>query len=538
MPSLSYSGRVILAGASALALGGVLGGVAPLALAGSAAVTGVALAWVIASPMPRRMRRTRLEFSWWVLAREEGPRRPDEPVSVRVVLRNPTGEALTLSTPRLALSAGVRYTRQRGARIEVGPHSAVSFDLQVRPTYAGRHVLHGAWMTLAGPLGLAWVPLYFPNPLVVEVAPRGFSTRPMTATLRATAASARAGRSVRRAGEGPELRELRELRPGDPFRRIAWTASARRGRLLVRETEDESQATRVLVLDASATMRGDERGRARIDHAIELVAQAARASASTGDRLGLVAFDRRVVTRVDPGDGAAHLRALVASAVELRAVVDEDLTDVDDEALVETVARYFREQEGVDALRGNTAYEARVTMLRWIERATEGDAAMKLPVRAADPVGRALRAFCRARAIPLPMRHDPSGAAKSIGLMHALRAAGQGAREARTVMVLTDLDALATTDELRLTVGALRKARHRVSVVALAGERFIGTVPADLTKDEASARAAVEALFLEEERARLARHRTWLASAGVPLQVANGTEPMIHWLKRAATPRV
>ena len=136
------------------------------------------------------------------------------------------------------------------------------------------------------------------------------------------------------------------------------------------------------------------------------------------------------------------------------------------------------------------------------------------------------------------MRHDPSGAAKSIGLMHALRAAGQGAREARTVMVLTDLDALATTDELRLTVGALRKARHRVSVVALAGERFIGTVPADLTKEEASARAAVEALFLEEERARLARHRTWLASAGVPLQVANGTEPMIHWLKRAATPRV
>ena len=538
MPSLSYSGRVILAGASALALGGVLGGVAPLALAGTAAVTGVALAWVIASPMPRRMRRTRLEFSWWVLAREEGPRRPDEPVSVRVVLRNPTGEALTLSTPRLALSAGVRYTRQRGARVEVGAHAAVSFDLQVRPTYAGRHVLHGAWMTLAGPLGLAWVPLYFPNPLVVEVAPRGFSTRPMSTTLRATAASARAGRSVRRAGEGPELRELRDHRPGDPFRRIAWTASARRGRLLVRETEDESQATRVLVVDASATMRGDERGRARIDHAIELVAQAARASASAGDRLGLVAFDRRVVTRIDPGDGAAHLRSLVASAVELRSVVDEDLTDVDDEALVETVARYFREQEGVDALRGNSGYEARVTMLRWIERATEGDAAMKLPVRAADPVGRALRAFCRARAIPLPMRHDPSGAAKSIGLMHALRAAGQGAREARTVMVLTDLDAIATTDELRLTVGALRKARHRVSVVALAGERFIGAAPADLKADAASARAAVEGLFLEEERTRLARHRAWLASAGVPLQVANGSEPMIHWLKRAATPRV
>lgn len=537
MPSLSYSGRVILAGAAAMTLGGLVGGVAPLALAGSAAVTGVALAWVVASPMPRRMRRTRLEFSWWVVAREEGPRRPDEPATVRVVLRNPTDESLTLSTPRLALSAGVRYARHKGARIEVGPRAAVTFDLQVRPSYAGRHVLHGAWMTLAGPLGLAWVPLYFPNPLVLEVAPRGYSARPATSTLRATAASVRAGRSVRRAGEGPELRELREHRPGDPFRRIAWGPSARRGRLLVRETEDESQTTRVIVVDASATMRGDERGRARIDHAIELVAQAARASASTGDRLGLVAFDRRVVTRVDPGDGAEHLRALVAAAVELRSVVDEDLTDVDEDALVETVVRYFREQEGVDAMRGNTGYEARVTLLRWIERATADDVAARLPVRASDPVGRALRAFCRVRAIPLPLRHDPSGAAKSIGLTHALATAGHGAREARTVLVLTDLDSLATTDELRRTVGALRKARHRVSVVALAGERFVGAAPPGLTRDEEGAREAVEALFLEEERVRLAKHRAWLASAGVPLQIATGNEPMVHWLKRAAAPR-
>ena len=59
--------------------------------------------------------------------------------------------------------------------------------------------------------------------------------------------------------------------------------------------------------------------------------------------------------------------------------------------------------------------------------------------------------------------------------------------------MLTDLDALAATDELRRTVGALRKARHRVSVVALAGARFIGAAPAGLTKEQAIARAEHEA---------------------------------------------
>ena len=39
------------------------------------------------------------------------------------------------------------------------------------------------------------------------------------------------------AGSGTELRELRELRPGDPFKSIAWKASARSGKLLVREVE-------------------------------------------------------------------------------------------------------------------------------------------------------------------------------------------------------------------------------------------------------------------------------------------------------------
>ncbi len=143
----------------------------------------------------------------------------------------------------------------------------------------------------------------------------------------------------------------------------------------MRETEDESQTTRVLVVDASATMRGDDRGGSKIDYAIELVAQCARqASLASGDRLGLVAFDRRVVARVDPGDGPAHMRQVVAAAVELRALVDEDLTDVDEDQLLETVARYFREQEGVDVFRDASAADGRHKLARMVvSKAIEHD---------------------------------------------------------------------------------------------------------------------------------------------------------------------
>ena len=537
MPALSHTGRLTLLSGVALSVGGLLGGVGPVALAGSALLSGLALAWVSAVPLPRRMRRERMEFSWWTLHREGGARRPDEAVVVRITVRNPTALPLLLSSPRLALSPGLRYGRPAGQRVTVPPRSAFTFDVEVRPTHAGRHVLHGAWMTLSGTLGLAWVPLYFPNPLVLEVAPRGFPfAAPRVRSARAVTTALRAGRATRRAGEGPELRELRDYQPGDPFRRIAWNATARRGRFTVRETEDESQATRVLVLDASATMRGDDRGRAKLDHAIELAAQAARLARSTGDRLGLVGFDARVVARLPPGDSPAHLRALVAAALDLRALVDEDLTDVDEDSLVETVARYFREQEGVDALRGVSSFEGRRNLVELIERAAGADASMRAPLRAREPFLRMLRAFCRARCSALPLKHDGTGAAKARGLAAALRAAGEGSREARTVIVVSDLDAVDDLGALRQTLGALRQRHHRVCFVAPGGAAFVGNPSGDLRPQDLTARAAVAEMFTADERARLEDARAALGALGAPLYLATGREPMAHWLRRAAAP--
>ncbi len=544
MPQLAASGRWILSGAVGLTASGLLSGVAPVALAGSALLTGLALAYVSSLPLSRTMRRSRLEFSWWLAPRVEGaagagPRRPDEAVGVRVLLRNPTDETLVFSTPRLALSPGVRYTRWQGQRIEVPPRSAVTFDLEVRPAHVGRHVLHGAWMSMAGPLGVVWIPLYFPSPLVIEVQPRGAGALGMMRSRAGPQPTAvRAGRATRRAGEGPELRELRDHQPGDPYRRIAWGPSARRGKLLVRETEDETQTSRVMIVDASATMRGDDRGRARLDYAIELCAQAARFSLGTGDRLGLVGFDARVVCTVPPGDGAAHLRSVSQAAVELRSLVDDDLTDVDDEQLVETVARYFREQEGVDVFRGVLAYEARSRIVRLIERSASNDPAMRLPVRASEHTARVMRSFCRARAIPLPLKHDPHGAAKTAGLAEALRAAVDGAREARTLLVVSDLDAMGGDwTALRLAVGYARQKRHRLTFVAPAGEDFLGAMPTDLTGEARATHEAVGALLLADEQTRLDAMRKVLGAMGAVLYMARSRDTFTRWLQRAAAPR-
>jgi uncharacterized protein (DUF58 family) len=504
-------------------------------------LVGLALSWVATVPLPRRMRRERLEFTWWVPSRAQGVRRPDEPIPVKIALRNPTDSALELSTPRLALSPGLRHARWKHQRIVVPPRSIAAFELELRAAHAGRHVLHGAWMTLSGPLGLAWAPLYFPNPLVLQVQTRSIGGAALGRANTRPEPAARAGRATRRIGEGPEIRELRDHQPGDPFRRIAWKASARKGKLLVRETEDEAQTTRMLVIDVSATMRGNDGGVGKIDYAIELVAQTARISAAGGDRLGLVAFDSRVVAYVPPGSDAAHVRTLVGTAIDLRTVVDEDLTDLDDEALVKTVARYFREQEGIDALRGHHPHEARRQLAELASRATRNDPMMRQPVGARDPVARVLRAFCRARGLALPLKHDQTGSAKLTGLKAALRHATEGARESRTIIVVSDLDPITDVSGLKTAVAQARQKHHRVTVVAPSGEDFLRkprTASGEAQPEPSTTElpSSVRMLFTGDEASRLRDLRPALASMGVPLYVARAHDPAARWLRRAASP--
>ncbi len=540
MPSLSVTGKWALGGGVGLTLGGLAGTLAPMVGAGSAVLCGLALAWVATSPMPRRMRRERLEFTWWIPSAAGAGRKPDEPIALRIALRNPTDETLVLGTPRLALSPGLRHARVRQQRLVIPPRTVASFELEVRASHAGRHVLHGAWMTISGPLGLAWAPLYFPNPLPVEVQPRASAARAIARTSTQSDPAVRVGRSTRRLGDGPELRELRDLQPGDPFRRIAWKASARRGRLIVRDTQDEAQSTRMLVIDASATMRGDDRGAAKIDYAIELAAQAARIVTASGDRLGLVGFASRVVQVVPPADGPNHARIVTGAALELRTLVDEDLTDVEDDALVRTVARYFREQEGLDPLRGVSAVEGRRKLAELAARAARHDPMMRMPVRARDPLMRVLRAFCRARAIPLPLRHDGTGEAKLRGLEEALLTAAHGARERRTILVVTDLDGVTEVTRLKTALGRLRQKRHRVVFVAPAGDEFLRALPTEkgavVRAAEQAARSAVRAMFVEDEASRLRELRSPLAAMGASLFSARHRDTAALWIRRASAP--
>jgi uncharacterized protein (DUF58 family) len=98
---------------------------------------------------------------------------------------------------------------------------------------------------------------------------------------------------------------LREFRPGDDPRDIHWRASARRGRLFLRESEDEtSRRVAILLEDLASGDGSDDRDEnaAAFEGAVSMAASLAVQLLRRGFHVGLAAG----ATYLPPGAGPAH----------------------------------------------------------------------------------------------------------------------------------------------------------------------------------------------------------------------------------------
>jgi hypothetical protein len=328
--------------------------------------------------------------------------------------------------------------------------------------------------------------------------------------IRGAAGEERIGaHTLRRRGMGGELRELREYVPGDPFKLIAWKASARSpfGRPLVRELEREMVLTHYLLLDIGGTMREGPPGQWKLDHAIELCLGYAATALGDGDRLGLIAFDGAIYRHCKPGDGPTQRLLVCERLLEVMNVVEEGFVAATDGELVEAVARYLRQQEGLDAqvhrppaLEDQAAWaELAVTPNREMYSIKQLVAAARRllpPPKPGAVVAKSdlelLRQLCRHLGIELPYGQR-AAASRMAGLSTALELAAQtgGAR----LVLLSDLLGLGLEDDapqLRRAVALCRRRGHQLLCIRPEARRYLpkllgaGAAPLAAASEQAS----------------------------------------------------
>jgi uncharacterized protein (DUF58 family) len=255
-----------------------------------------------------------------------------QPLDAPFVLRNEgTRRVRALVRDAWQPSAGAPVTRHR---LDLRPGQRARIVTRLRPTRRGDRRAEHVTVRSSGPLGLAARQRSLPAVGVVRVLPPFASRKHLPSRLaRLRELDGRTALRVR--GQGTEFDSLRDYVVGDDVRSIDWRASARRQQVVVRTWRPERDRRVLLVLDTSRTAAARVGDEPRLDAAMDAALLLAALASRAGDRVDLIAIDRRVRARVESVTGSGLLPALVDAMAPLEA----DLVEADWTTVVATVRR-------------------------------------------------------------------------------------------------------------------------------------------------------------------------------------------------------
>jgi uncharacterized protein (DUF58 family) len=145
-------------------------------------------------------------------------------------------------------------------------------------------------------------------------------------------------RLKRQPGIGRQFESLREYRQGDEPRDICWTATARRARLISKVYQPERSQAVLIVVDAGRLMLArigrDGEPTTKLDHAVNAALALAHVALSSGDRVGLLTYGRKVQARLTANPGRESLRGVVEALALVRGeLVEADHSSAADQLL-------------------------------------------------------------------------------------------------------------------------------------------------------------------------------------------------------------
>jgi uncharacterized protein (DUF58 family) len=218
-------------------------------------------------------------------------------------------------------SAGAEPGR---ARIDLAPGRSTTAITSLTPQRRGDVAAGLVTIRSLGPFGLAGRQRSVAAPLTVRVLPPFLSRKHLPEKLARLRQLDGQHRSLIR-GQGTEFDSLRAYVLGDDVRSIDWRSSARRSDVLVRTWRPERDRRIVIVLDTGRTSAGRVGGIPRLDASMDAALLLTALAVRAGDRVDLIAADRRVRARVV---GATRADVLAAFTSEM-ALLEPDLIDPD-----------------------------------------------------------------------------------------------------------------------------------------------------------------------------------------------------------------
>jgi len=225
------------------------------------------------------------------------------------------------------------------ARVTLTPRGRATAVYHLSPSRRGAVELGDHHVRYPSPLGFWQRQLRLPARSALKVYPDVTAVRVYELLARQSRENLLV-RAVRLRGGENEFERLRDYGRDDEYRNIDWKATARRGRLIVREYQQERNQTVVCLLDCGRLMTAESEGLAQLDHALNAVLMLSHVAARAGDQLGLMAFDARVRSYLPPAGGRRAAQRVAHAMYDLHA----NMVETDFEAAFMELTKRLRKR--------------------------------------------------------------------------------------------------------------------------------------------------------------------------------------------------
>lgn len=199
--------------------------------------------------------------------------------------------------------------RENEFRIHLAPFEIADKNYSVTPRERGKQQFRGTYYRFLAPLGLARIQKHIQNQEDVRVFPNVQAVREFDLLKQKGQLNRIGVRQSRIKGLGTEFESLRDYHEDD-YRKIDWKASARRGKLVVRNYEQESNQSVIVCVDLGRQMLSEVDGIRKLDYCLDSSLLLLHAAERAGDQIGLIMFNDEIKKFVSPRKGKAQVSAI------------------------------------------------------------------------------------------------------------------------------------------------------------------------------------------------------------------------------------
>lgn len=202
--------------------------------------------------------------------------------------------------------------------IDMGQRSEADVLYHVLPLGRGDFEFGNIYVRVMGPIGLIIRQIMYPMKQSVKVYPNLLDMKRYEIELRHEHTVQPGQKIVRMRGRGTEFEQLREYVPDDEFRSVDWKASARRGKLVTRQYQEEKAQNVMIVLDSGRVMGPVLQGLTKLDHSINAAMMLAHVASIRGDKVGLMTFAEDIINFSAPKAGKSQTLSLLSLTYNLK----------------------------------------------------------------------------------------------------------------------------------------------------------------------------------------------------------------------------